>query len=238
MYHSVDVNDSFYTVLPGEFARQIEYVTKNYNILNLDEILDFVEGKRNLPKKAVAITFDDGYYDNYLNAYPYLRERSLPAAVFVSTSRVGLSILLDSVPLKALGWNEIVEMSQNNVMIGAHTVNHPDLSGLSLDRAKQEIQGSRTAIEQRIGKKVDYFSYPFGRHNKQVITLVRSLGFKAAVTGGEGLIHRGSPTYLLNRVQVDKSIPFFMFKVRLSRGLSWYKKALEFARLSFGSVSA
>lgn len=237
-YHSVDVNDSFYTVSPHEFARQIEYLRKNYTILSLGEIVDFAEGKRDLPRKSVAITFDDGYYDNYLRAYSYLRKNGLPATIFVCTSRVGGKILLDKIPLKALGWGEIAEMSRNNIAIGAHTVNHPDLSILSTDRAKQEIQGAKTAIEERIGKKVDYFSYPSDRYNKQVISLVRSLGYEGAV-GGEGLVRRGSQIYLLNRIQVDRSIPFFMFKVRLSRAISWYKKISEFTRLwSLRSASA
>jgi peptidoglycan/xylan/chitin deacetylase (PgdA/CDA1 family) len=225
----MDVNDSFYTVLPDEFARQMDYLRKKYKILSLTEIVEFAEGKRNLPMKSVAITFDDGYYDNYLLAYPYFREHNVPATIFVCTSRVGESIPLDGIPLKALGWNEIIEMSRDNIVIGAHTVNHPDLCKLSIDQARQEIQEAKTQIEQRIGKKVDYFSYPSGRYNKQIIGLVRLLGFKGAV-GGEGLVHRGSETYLLNRVQVDSSIPFIMFKVRLSRALAWYRKIVEFTR--------
>jgi len=228
-YHSVDWNNSFYTVSPKEFRRQIEYLRKNYEVVSLDKIVDFVTGKKNLPKKSVAITFDDGYYDNYLNVYPYLKKFGLPATLFVTIGYIGKNIPLGNIPLKMLGWNEIKEMSQNNIDVGAHAISHPNLQVTDLQEAKNEVLKSKEEIEKKIGRSIDYFAYPFSRCNAEIIDLVESYGFKGAVDG-DGLIRLGDDPFLLNRVSVDRSVNFLMFKARLTKAVEWYKKIEQKAK--------
>ena len=226
VYHSVDSNDSFYTVSPEEFRRQMEYLRKNYEIVSLDEITDFVVGKGSLPKRSVAITCDDGYYDNYLNIYPYFKKYGLPVAIFVATGYVGKEIPLDNIPVKMLGWDELVQMSRNNVTIGAHTTTHRSLQEIDLEEAKNEILKSKREIEKEIGNCVNYFAYPFSGHNDEVVDLVRFLGFKASFDG-EGVVRQGDNPYMLNRIPVDASATFLMFKARLTMATEWYRKIEE-----------
>lgn len=222
VYHSIDSNNAFHAINPKEFKRQMDYLRKNYRIVSLDEIEKFVKKKKNLHNKSVAITFDDGYYDNYLNVYPYLRKHKLSATIFVTTGYIGKKMLLDNIPLRMLGWNEIKEMSQNEICIGAHTIRHPNLQKMDLEEAKKEILGSKEEIERKIGRVANYFAYPFDEHNDKIVDLIKSLGFQAAFNGN-GLIRQGDDPYVLNRVSIDSSVNFLMFKARLTKALQWYR---------------
>jgi len=225
LYHSIDRNDAHYNVNPEQFAMQMEYLRKNYDVVSLDTILNFIKGGKDLPKKPVAITFDDGYYSVYQNAYPVLRKYRFPAAVFITTGYVQKQMPLNRIQLRMLGWNEIKEMSNNGVTVGAHTITHPNLEQVDLETARKEILGSRKEIEEKIGKDVRYFACPYGKENEEIVNLVRSMGFDYAfgrLSGG--FIQKGANHLILNRTGVDSSVAFWMFKVKLTKAVDWYQK--------------
>jgi peptidoglycan/xylan/chitin deacetylase (PgdA/CDA1 family) len=92
MYHRVcpGVGDPFLQSLtPEDFERQISYVSRNFEILGLDALVERLCSSDRRPRKAVAITFDDGYKDNYIFAYPILSKRGIPATVFLTTGYIG-----------------------------------------------------------------------------------------------------------------------------------------------------
>jgi len=235
MYHSVDSTDDRHAVNPEEFKHQMEYLRKNYAIVTLNEILDFIQGKRNLPRKAVSITFDDGYHDFYSNVYPYLSMNGLPATVFVTTGYVSGEWPLSSSSPKTLTWNEIEEMSKNNIEIGAHTVTHPNLQKIGIREAEDEIVKSRGEIEKHIKKCVDFFSYPFGKYRPDIVDEVKSLGFKAAVGGG-GTIRKDACVFTLNRIQVDSTISFMLFKAQLTKAVDWYKRLEYIPKVTLAKI--
>lgn len=76
---------------PGDFARQMDIINERYNAVSLAEFLSWVDGGGSLPPNAALITFDDGYRDNLEAASPVLRERGLPAVLFLSTDHIGRS---------------------------------------------------------------------------------------------------------------------------------------------------
>jgi len=223
MYHSVDSTNDFFAVNPKEFRRQIKYLKQNYAIISLDEIIDFIKERRNLPRKSVAITFDDGYHNFYLNVYPHLREDKLPATIFVTTGYVGKKWPLSSFKPKMLTWREIEKMSEDNIEIGAHTVTHPNLQEVSINEAENEILRSKEEIEKHTKKDASYFSYPFGRYTPEIVDIVKSLGFKGGL-GGKGTIQKGENAFILSRIQVDGSVSFMLFKARLTRAVDWLEK--------------
>lgn len=229
-YHSIDRNDSINSVNPEVFRKQIEYLRRNYEIVSLKRIVDFAEKGRAPCRRCVAITFDDGYRDNYLNAYPYLKKNGIPATVFVAVGYVQKEMALNGIPLKMLSWEEILEMSENNISIEAHTVSHPNLQRMNAKDVENEIISSKEEIEKNTGREVNYFCYPSGRYNKEVVDLVKSLGFKGAF-GGEGLIKQDEDPFIINRVSVDRSINFYMFKTRLTKALEWYKKVEQTVKI-------
>jgi peptidoglycan/xylan/chitin deacetylase (PgdA/CDA1 family) len=98
-YHRIDdpYRDGFDTfrpnvsATPSEFARQMDHVARFYNVISGDDLVSFIKNRRALPPRALLITFDDGYLDNYINAYPVLKSRNLPAIIFLATNHIGSS---------------------------------------------------------------------------------------------------------------------------------------------------
>lgn len=74
---------------PHDFALQMDYIKDHYNVINCEHLVSYLRGDRDLPPRAAMITFDDGYYDNFSNAYPVLKERNLPAVIFLTTGFIG-----------------------------------------------------------------------------------------------------------------------------------------------------
>ena len=99
-YHRIDDPhrkgfDSFkpnVSATPQDFARQLEYLAKWFNVVSLNDVVEWLEGRRDLPPHAALITFDDGYLDNYTSAYPILRQYSFPAVIFLTTEHIGTDV--------------------------------------------------------------------------------------------------------------------------------------------------
>jgi peptidoglycan/xylan/chitin deacetylase (PgdA/CDA1 family) len=94
-YHRVnDDGHPFFTGTPlALFRRQMEALRRHFAVLPLDELAERAR-TRKLPRNGVAITFDDGYRDNYTNAFPLLRELGLPATIFLTTEALDRGALL------------------------------------------------------------------------------------------------------------------------------------------------
>ena len=91
MYHKIDGNSlsSKLSVSPKSFRVQMTFLKRyNYNVVKLEDVSEPVK-KNRFKSKTIAITFDDGYEDNYFNAYPVLKELGLPATIFIITGMVG-----------------------------------------------------------------------------------------------------------------------------------------------------
>jgi len=90
MYHSVGENDLLFTVPPKNFLKQIDYLKKNnYRVLRFTELVEKIKNQERIESKTVVITFDDGYKDNYQNAFPLLEANNFPATIFLSTCTLG-----------------------------------------------------------------------------------------------------------------------------------------------------
>lgn len=289
MYHRVSPERDNVLIKPLSlkgFEKQIQYLSKNYEILSLESLVQYLQQRKPLPQKAVVITLDDGYKDSYLYAYPILRKYHVPATVFLTTGCIDTgelfwwdkvnyvihntclaelllgelgrySLKTTSERLQAassireklrevpdnkkkllvekllsqytvsipdnlgnefiLSWQEIREMKDGGITFGAHTVNHPILTKISLKQAMHEITQSKRDIEQKLRQQVTSFCYPngsYGDFNSEIIELVKESGFTSAVTSIPGLITTESNPYELKRISVSED--FNMFKVILS----------------------
>jgi peptidoglycan/xylan/chitin deacetylase (PgdA/CDA1 family) len=132
------------------------------------ESVPLAEGRRRLaerPRRArlLTITFDDADRSVFTHALPELLERAIPATVFVCTRFVQeghRDVSTGRYPV--MSWPELAEWTRAGYDVGAHTVNHIPLNQASRDRARAEVLDSRATLEQRLGRAVRSFAYPWG----------------------------------------------------------------------------
>lgn len=93
MYHRIaapgerpDLDAALISATPGAFAAQMERVAATGRVIDLAQLIDALNGQRRLPAGAILVTFDDAYEDFARHAWPVLRERAVPAALFVPTA--------------------------------------------------------------------------------------------------------------------------------------------------------
>jgi len=212
MYHKISPDPKSgglgMRVTPASFNRQMQYLAKNgYHTVQLTELTDFINEDKTLPPKSIVITFDDGYLDNYKYAFPILKKYGFTAAVFIVTDYIGKTNDFDAVkklqPVnQLLGWNEIDQMSDYGITIGAHTLNHISLTDITLPEARYEIENCKLVLEEHLKTTVETFAYPYGHHNSQLEEIVRESGYTIAVTTDQGLVTPESDPYAIKRVRI------------------------------------
>jgi peptidoglycan/xylan/chitin deacetylase (PgdA/CDA1 family) len=199
-YHSVGNPDDPYSVTSEMFAWQLDELRRaGCTAVPLRE-LDRMMAEGNVPPRTVVLTFDDGRRDNYTYAFPLLKERGIPASVFLVTGSVGKRFPGTVSDTDALTLDEIREMDASGLItFGAHTVSHPKLTHVSGEDVKEEVEGSKRAVEGLLGKPCDYFAYPYGRVSESVELATRKAGFTLALSTEPGIVRPNSPRFRLPR---------------------------------------
>ena len=143
----------------------------------------------NLPAKPIVISFDDGYRDNYENAYPILRKYNIPATFFLTTGFIGTGQIprwdkayYNDGKNLMLSWQQVREMRGYGITFGSHTLTHPFLTRISRKQAQKEICLSKDIIEQKTGMPITTFSYPSGNFDSDIKQIVKEAGYSAAVS--------------------------------------------------------
>lgn len=195
-YHKVEDLPISLSISPADFERQMAFLAdEGFHAISPDELyLALTEGAP-LPEKSVLITFDDGYADNYKNAFPILKKYGFKATIFVITDLVGEKP-------HYITWEQAREMEAYGISIESHTVTHRSMTELSDDQLKEELTASKAFIEGKLNKEVRYFSYPTGTYNLHVAELARAAGYRAAFTIKYGNADLGSNLYALERIPI------------------------------------
>ena len=273
-----------------EFETQISFIRKYYNPISETQLINHIYHNEPLPPKPVMVTFDDGFDDNYLNAYPILKRYNVPATMFVSTAYIGgnepiwfdwlaslcisasmkkieipvlkksyiineypdreliykdlikvireinnevrLKVLdqlkvsysdymihIDRSMSKFMNWNQVIEMSNDNITVGSHTVTHPIMSRLNNTEISYELNTSKEVIESHINKNIMSFSYPTGQatsFTNYILNEVINSGYKVAHTYIHGInkLPINQP-HSLNRLHIESHVNESYFKSML-----------------------
>jgi len=211
MYHRINYDKGLLSVSPEKFRKQMDFLKRNnFRVITLEELVEGIKSKKEFLHKEVVITFDDGYRDNFIYAYPILKEYGFPAIIFLITGKIGKDE-------NYLDWEEIKEMLKGGISFGGHTRNHIYLPSLENDEGKlwDEIWGCKEDIENNLGIKVKYLAYPVGGFSEKIKEFVKKAGYDAGLTTNRGKDLRNlKDVYELNRISVrDKSILEFWIKV-------------------------
>jgi peptidoglycan/xylan/chitin deacetylase (PgdA/CDA1 family) len=186
----------------------MQTLSSGYEVVSLGRIVEIIKRGEKINPKAVAITFDDGYVDNYTFAAPILAKYGLTACFFIASGYIGTNRVFpwdeersNFFPL--MNWDQIRSLAEQGFEIGSHTIDHVDLGKEPLRSAKRQIVGSKEDIEDKIGLEVKYFSYPFGGKDnirEETRNLVKEAGFACCCSCYGGKVIQQSDLYDLPRI--------------------------------------
>lgn len=236
MYHHINPHEGdMVTVAPEVFAGQMEHLyKKGIRTLALDELVDFMRGNLILKEKAVVITFDDGWLDNYVYAFPSLIKYGIKAAIFLVTDRVdSASSSCCEIPLTipdhaeskrliqrkedrrvVLNWTIANEMKKSGLVeFYSHTKSHARCNELDEARLLNELTGSKHKIEERLGISCSNLCWPYGKYNDKAVEVAKQAGYKALFTTKHGVVKTGDDPFEIKRIVVKDSVSWFRKKM-------------------------
>ena len=177
----------------------------------------------------LALTFDDGWESFYTNAFPILQQYDFRATVFIITNYIGKFSRWDYQKKRHLDWLQIQQLARQKIEFASHSVNHVDLRGLDKKQLEFEVEYSKKTIEDKIGKRVKYFSYPFGRYNRDVIEAVRDAGYEKAFA-----LRNGGGDYAIPRIGVYLYDTPYSVNLKLMKN-SWIEGCKDYVNNSLAS---
>lgn len=178
------------TVTNETLAKQLDYLKQNgYTPITFTQLKQMV-----LPPKPVILTFDDGYKDAYDSAFKMLQERKMVGVFYIVSGFVG--------DRNSATWDQLREMQEAGMEMGAHSISHPDLAAAAAKEARQQIDGSIQEIERQLDTDVITFAYPAGKFSSQTVELLRAAGILYGVTTQPGIATSEMDQQTLPRVRV------------------------------------
>lgn len=224
MYHHVCPASGLVTVSPDIFRDQMGALVKaGWQTLGCAELADFFAGKSLLGKRLV-LTFDDGYLDNYIHAFPVLKEFGLKAIIFLVSDWIGdgevrsdascpdhgeckRRIAAGDADSVILRWSEIRKMQASGLVeFQSHTHTHtrwdrslPD--GMSrLEAIVCEMRESKKRLEEELGCEVTHLCWPQGYFQEDYLPLAQKSGFNYIYTTRRGTNRLGGDAMHIRRI--------------------------------------
>lgn len=214
MYHSIGNEGEFFQVTKAEFSRQMAYLSQNdFKVVGLSKLLADTRSGVHFFKKTVAVTFDDGYLDNYSVAWPILRHYHFPATIFINTADLGGErVARGGHKLPLMSEREILELRASGLIdFGSHCHQHVKLVNLSAEAMSDEFSQSKKILKNLLGQEANILAYPTGRYNEQVQAEAKKY-FNWAVSVKSGLVGRDDDAMAIKRNSVDRAVSFNQFK--------------------------
>lgn len=213
MYHQIDVPPPRGTPLrglvvsPGSFARQMWLLRLlGYRGLSMRDLEPYLSGEKR--GRVVGITFDDGYQNNLHNALPVLQRHGFTATIYAVSSMIGgtnswdRGLVTEKPLMSQKDWQAWLSAGMD---VGSHTRTHADLDKLDEAKALDQIQNSRSELEQTLGYEVRHFCYPYGRYRPEHARMAEQAGYRTATTTRRGRVHPGDDPMRLRRVLVAQA---------------------------------
>ena len=233
MYHRVinnPENEGVYGTYIYEdmFKKHLQYLKdKNYTVITFKD-LDKIGWRNRFEKdrKYIILTFDDGYKDNYDLAFPILKEFDFKATIFL----MGKSAY-NEWDVKAGGERKfslmsvemIKEMQDYGIEFGAHTFNHPKINTLSNEEIEHQIVDVKKPLEEKIGKEIITFAYPYGILNDYAKEMAKKAGYTFALATDSGSVCLSDDLYQIRRIAIFPNTNLFSFKRKVAGNYNFIK---------------
>ena len=232
-YHSIveaDQRDPQQMTTPVTVLRaQLAWLASaGYRIERASVVVDALRRGMTPDAKTVVLTFDDGFVNNARLAFPLLREFRAPATFFVVTAALSgeLDRLHNPWVEAYMDWGQAQELQASGLIdFGCHSATHLTLRGLPDNRLREETEGAKQTLEDRLGRPVTLFAYPFGSYGSwdpATLAVLRRAGFQGAFTTVFGLNTPSTDPFLLKRTRVSWTDPGPEFERLLHGAYDWY----------------
>lgn len=196
---------SRFNVTAADFEAQLALLQQlGYHTVTVGEIAAALNGTGTLPERPIALTFDDGWREQYEVAFPLLQKYGRRATFFVVTTHIGYS--------RFMGWEELTEMRDAGMEIASHGRKHINLADADDKDAWLEITLSREKLEEESGIAVVSFAYPFGEYRRGLPAMLERAGYQVAVGIGWSVVHKPAGRYYIRRIEVNGqgTLPTFL----------------------------
>lgn len=228
MYHQVTPSPpaSFerYSVTPKRFAAQMRVLAAaRYTPITVAELVGHWREQKPLPRRAVVITFDDGFRDCVEFAVPVLERYRFRAVFYLVAGLMGQTSrwlrAAGGAELPLMDWRAARRLQEAGMQCGAHSVTHPALAACSAVEARKELVDSRRRLEDGLGHEVTHFAYPFGSVSPEVRTLAAEAGYLSACGTERRLATAQDDLLRLPRVSVygGESLLDFVCRLRTAQ---------------------
>jgi len=163
------------SIAPELFEQHMAWLhDQGYTTMRMDAVARCLRGEARCPARAVALTFDDGYEDAFTTVLPTLQRYSFTATFFIISGIVGQP--------GYMSWEQLAALRDAGMEIGAHTIDHLDLTSLDLAESEHQITQSKADLERELKIGVVSFCYPTGLYNAAIEEQVRAAGYMSATT--------------------------------------------------------
>jgi peptidoglycan/xylan/chitin deacetylase (PgdA/CDA1 family) len=220
-YHRVSPERDELAVTPDRFAEQMRYLAdEGHDVVDVLTATSMLAGG-GPERKTVALSFDDGYLDVAEHALPVLAAYGFRATVFVAPAVIDGEATFGwyerQPPL--LDWDAIRALDREGILsFEAHSLTHPNLLRLGDEEVRREIVDSKAALEARLERPVEAFSYPAGLFGERERRYVIEAGFRAAVSCEPGVNDAATDRFALRRRQIDARDALLDFKAKVGGG--------------------
>ncbi|MEM9290593.1 MAG: polysaccharide deacetylase family protein [Acidobacteriota bacterium] len=219
--------DSYLT--PEDFEGLLDLLeSRGSTVLSLSDAVGRWRRGEKLPRRAVVLTFDDGYRCFAEHAWPALRRRGWPATLFVVADLLGSTNLWDlekgERQEELLDASALRQLAAEGVDIGCHSMTHADLSITDSEGISREISHAKKKLEDELGCPIDTFCYPYGRLSPAAAGAAREADFTAAVViDAPSWAAPKDPFTLAREIITPRDSPFER-KLKVSGGYRTWRK--------------
>jgi peptidoglycan/xylan/chitin deacetylase (PgdA/CDA1 family) len=206
-----------WTLNQDVFESEMKYIHDNgYHVVPISDVLRFIKHEITLPPGSVAITIDDGYKSAIVYAAPILKKYGYPWTYFIYPDFITVNE-----GRGAASWNDLLQLQSEGVDIESHSMSHPTLTKktqkfngpshlLTPDEYDQfltrETLGSKTLLEEKMGKTITCFAYPYGAYNKQVEAKALAAGYEAIFTVADNPVHSTTDPHSIGRYTITRNV--------------------------------
>ncbi|MDO4589513.1 MAG: polysaccharide deacetylase family protein [Fusobacterium sp.] len=235
MYHRVVTDESEAGVhgtyiTAKKFDEHMRFLKENgYETITFKEMAKLNWRNRfNKNRKLIMLTFDDGYEDNYKIAFPILKKYNFSCIIYL-VSHLDYNKWDVEVPenpekkFTLMTMDMIKEMQDYGIEFGGHTMNHPRLAHIPLERAREEILTSKAVLEEKLQEKLTSFAYPYGDLNEDVKSIVREAGYSFAVATDSGDLSFAEDLFQIRRIGIFPTNNMLNFRRKVKGNYNFIK---------------